>query len=111
MPFEFGKPTSVSFFSSDGSLVGNMEDITEFEPETTLSEEKDSDIRTVDFNKEITFTAPLSPCSLKKIEKIAYDWKCSGPIRKRVWYKLFITKCRNNIRKEMINRVNQRSTF
>lgn len=112
MPFEFGKPTSVSFFSNeDGSFIGNMKAVSEFEPETSLQEEKEISIRTIDLNKEITFTASISPRSLKTLEKITYDWKCSGPIRKRLWHKLFLIKCRNYIRKEMINRVNQRSTF
>lgn len=112
MPFEFSGPVKVSFFSNkDGSFIGNMEAVPEFEPETSLPEDKESVIRTTDFNKEITFTASVSPRSLKTLEKISYDWKCSGPIRKRLWHKLFLIKCRNYIRKEMISCVNQRSTF
>jgi len=112
MPIEFSGPVKVSFFSNeDGSFIGNMEAVPEFEPETSLPEKKESDIRAIDIYKEITFTCSVSPRSLKNLRKVTYGWKCSGPVRKRLWNKLFSIKCRNYIRKEMINRVNQRSTF
>lgn len=75
-----------------GKKICDIEAVPEFEPITT---DPDTDATTEYvnlLNEEMVVSCDIKPVYKKRLERIVYNWHCSGPIRKQALWKELIKK-------------------
>lgn len=86
-------PGALYFADADaGKKICDIEAVPEFEPETT---DPDTDATTEYvnlINGDIALSCVIRPFYRKRLERIVYNWHCSGPIRKQALWKELIKK-------------------